>query len=164
MEGGASRDVAALYRAHIADATRLGFLLTGDLQSGQDLAHDAFLRAAAQLRTIRHPDRFGAYLRRAVVRAALMERRSAARRRVRQERAAPPALATDETSGIAGRVDLLAALWQLPPRQRAALVLRYWHDLPEREMAAALGCRPGTVKSLLSRGLATLRQEVSIDV
>ncbi len=48
----------------------------------------------------------------------------------------------------------------LRQRQRAAIVLRYWQDLPEAEIAAVLGCRPGTVKSLLSRGLTTLRREL----
>jgi RNA polymerase sigma factor (sigma-70 family) len=49
------------------------------------------------------------------------------------------------------------ALQVLTPRQRAAIVLRYFEDLPEREIAAALGCRPGTVKSLLSRGITKLK-------
>lgn len=54
--------------------------------------------------------------------------------------------------------DLLAALAQLPPRQRAAVVLRYFDDLSEADTAAALGCRVGTVKSQTARGLARLRE------
>ena len=65
---------------------------------------------------------------------------------------------------MADRLVLAEALDRLPVRQRAALVLRYWHDLPEREIARVLGCAPGTVKSLLSRALATLREEVPTDV
>ena len=52
------------------------------------------------------------------------------------------------------------ALAALTPRQRAAVVLRYYEDLPERDIAAALGCRPGTVKSLLARGLRTLKEHL----
>jgi RNA polymerase sigma factor (sigma-70 family) len=52
------------------------------------------------------------------------------------------------------------ALLRLPARQRAAIVLRYYEDLPERQIAELLRCRPGTVKSLLSRGIAALREQV----
>ncbi len=54
--------------------------------------------------------------------------------------------------------ELLAALAGLPTRQRAVIVLRYWEDLPEAEVAAILGCSAGTVKSTASRGLARLRE------
>ncbi|MEU2613019.1 sigma factor-like helix-turn-helix DNA-binding protein [Micromonospora sp. NPDC007271] len=53
-----------------------------------------------------------------------------------------------------------AALRRVRPRQRAALFLRFYLDLPEREIAAALGCRPGTVKTLIHRGLAALREHL----
>jgi RNA polymerase sigma factor (sigma-70 family) len=65
------------------------------------------------------------------------------------------------TDGLADQVGeraaLLAALRLLPPRQRAVIVLRYWEDLNDAEIAAALGCTPGTVRSQLSRALAKLR-------
>jgi RNA polymerase sigma factor (sigma-70 family) len=54
-----------------------------------------------------------------------------------------------------------AAVCRLPARQRAVIVLRFYQDLPETEIAALVGCRPGTVKSRLSRGLAALRKELS---
>jgi RNA polymerase sigma factor (sigma-70 family) len=60
--------------------------------------------------------------------------------------------------GDDGSRELLSALDVLPDRQRAAVVMRFWLDLGEREMAQILRCRPGTVKSLLSRALATLRE------
>jgi len=59
-----------------------------------------------------------------------------------------------------GREDLWRALGRLSKRQRAALVLRFYEDLPERQVAEILRCRPGTVKSLVSRGLETLRNEI----
>jgi RNA polymerase sigma factor (sigma-70 family) len=65
----------------------------------------------------------------------------------------------DETTAmLAAHVDLLRALGCLPGRQRAVLVLRYFADLPEAEVAAILGCSPGTVKSSASRGLERLRR------
>src|SRR5664279_637719 len=66
---------------------------------------------------------------------------------------------------LPGRFDDRDELWsllrELPDRQRAALVLRFFHDLPDDEIGTALGCRPGTVRSLISRGLADLRVRVA---
>jgi RNA polymerase sigma factor (sigma-70 family) len=87
---------------------------------------------------------------------------SARRTRRRQELIAPmPPDRADEPAGpgeIDGRDELMSALAGLPPRQRAVLVLRYFLDLPEAEVAAALQCSLGTVKSTASRGLARLEQ------
>lgn len=159
-------EIEELYRRHVPDAVRLGFLLTGDTATAQDLAHDAFLSAATKIRSMRDPSRFGAYLRTSVVRASLMRARSRAREDSRVERsqrgwrsAEPPA-----NAGATDRLLLIEALRDLPERQRAAVVLRYWHDLPEREIARTLGCAPGTVKSLLSRGLTALREAVPSEV
>lgn len=147
-----------LYRTHIGAAIRFAYLLSGDQATAQDIAHDAFLRCAPKVGALRQGDRFGGYLRRAVLREALSRRRSAEREQRRIERF------TQTQQLTAGeppdRADLLDALGSLPERQRAALVLRYWNDLPEREIARLLRCRPGTVKSLLSRGLATLKMEI----
>jgi DNA-directed RNA polymerase specialized sigma24 family protein len=64
-------------------------------------------------------------------------------------------------SGIADIDETWGVLRKLPFRQRAALMLRYYEDLPEADIARLLGCRPGTVKSALHRGLATLRKELA---
>jgi len=64
----------------------------------------------------------------------------------------------DQVGKVADRDALLRALVRLPARQRSALVLRYFDDLDDTEIAAALGCSPGTVRSHLSRGLARMRQ------
>jgi len=80
------------------------------------------------------------------------------RRRVTEEPGDPPEVAVEGPADLVGeRAALLAALRQLPPRQRAVIVLRYWEDLTDAQIGAALGCSPGTVRSQLSRGLATLR-------
>ncbi len=101
-----------------------------------------------------------AYARRILVNRALTG--SARRTRRRQELIAP--MPREHTAGAAaaggvdGHDELMAALAALPPRQRAVLVLRYFLDLPEAEVAAALKCSLGTVKSTTSRGLARLEQ------
>ena len=159
-------EVDDLYRRHVPDAVRLAYLITGDRAEAQDVAQDAFLAAAGKLRLMRDPTKFQAYLRRTVVRTVLMHRRSSGREVARAERSTSgaPRHVAGAHHGLADRLVLAAALERLTDRQRAAVVLRYWHDLPEREIARILGCAPGTVKSLLSRALATLREEVPADV
>ncbi len=102
----------------------------------------------------RHPERADAWLYRVATRAALREaRRSGARRRAERalyERETAPA--ADESSA-----DILVLLDGLPPQQRAALTLRYVFDLPDRAIAAAMGCRAATVRSHLFHGRAALR-------
>ena len=129
----------------------------------QDLAHDAFLRAASRVGTLRDPTRFRPYLHRAVVRQLLQQRRAEGREHVRLQRTAGRDRADDQSGTSGTRLDLVSALRSLPVRQRAVIVLRYWHDLPEVEIARVLGCRRGTVKSNLARGLAALREEVEPD-
>lgn len=155
--------VDGLYKAHIADAVRLAYLITGDSARAEDVAHDAFLRAAGRLGAIRHPDRVGAYLRTTVVRQVLMDRRSDSRERARGERTARAERVDDSTAAAIEHLDLVAALKRLPVRQRAVIVLRYWQDMTEADIARVLRCRPGTVKSALSRGLAALRAQGGID-
>jgi len=103
-----------------------------------------------------------AYLRRMVLNEVLNDRRRA-RRRHEVTSAVPPDLATP---GIAepefGRDELWRAVSTLTPRQRAVLVLRYYEDLSEQQIAEALGCRPGTVKSQASAALATLRVRLDL--
>lgn len=157
--------VERLYREHVARNVRIAYLLTGDLEAARDLVHDAFVRTSGRLHTLRNPDAFGAYLTRTVINLSkrhrergALERRFLERRFLERERATatPNAMQPD----IATRDQLLTALRGLPHRQRAALVLRYYEDLSEADIADVLGCALGTVKSLLSRGLAGLRARV----
>lgn len=155
----AGRSTEALYRAHIGDAVRLAYLLEHDMATAEDLAHDAFLRAASRVSQLRSPERFGAYLRRAVLHRALNHRRGAARETARGDRAqAGRPVAHRFTEATDEHLDVLAALRRLPDRQRAVVVLRYWLDLSEKDIAEALACRPGTVKSSLARALERLRE------
>jgi RNA polymerase sigma factor (sigma-70 family) len=132
---------------------RLGRLLTGSQQAGEDLAQDAILNLIRQPGPVQAPR---AYLRRTMVNLSI----NGARRSIR-ERAHILTL-RPETSTSAPEPD---GLWphivRLPARQRAVIVLRYYEDLSEAEIARILDCPPGTVKSLNHRALMALRQELN---
>lgn len=140
---------AELYRQQLRPMVRLAHLLTGGSPAAEELVQEAFVAVHRRWATIEHPP---AYLRRAVVNAAASHRRRI-RLEVRHAVAAPDATLqpTDE---------LRDAIATLPPRQRAAVVLRYYEDLPEAEIAAAMGCGVPAVKSLLHRALGQLREVV----
>jgi RNA polymerase sigma factor (sigma-70 family) len=142
--------IDALFVAEYEAMVRVAFLIVGSRADAEDVAQDAFARV--HLRGDR-VDRPGAYLRRCVVNGALdVLRRRKLADRVRALRA--------EDSTALGADELSDALAALPDRQRAALVLRYYQGLSEREVAEALGVRPGTAKSLVHRGLANLREVI----
>ncbi len=148
--------LAALYEEHVGRATALATLLTGDDSVAEDIAHDAFLRAAGRFRHLREPDAFGAYLRRTVVNACRARARRARRERLFLERAWRVRRVEPDTSAD-DRDELLPLIRALPYRQRAALVLRYWDDLPEAQIADILRTSPRAVNALLSRAMGALR-------
>jgi len=152
-----------LYRRHAPEAARLAYLLTGDRALAEDLVQDAFVRMFGRFRDLRNPDAFGAYLRRTVVNLANshFRRLKVERAYLAREGAAQPAAAVPEAGGT--QDDMWRALLRLPERQRTAIVLRYYEDLSDEQIADVLRCRPGTVKSLLSRGVASLRATVGDD-
>jgi RNA polymerase sigma factor (sigma-70 family) len=133
-------------------SVRLAWLLTGSRAAAEDVVQDAM---TAVFRTFDRLDVPAAYLRRAVVNTANSRHRDERRRAERLtllERERPLADPSD-----AGLLDLIG---RLPYRQRVVIVGRYWGGWSEAEIAHVLGCRPGTVKSLASRALKTLRKEV----
>jgi RNA polymerase sigma-70 factor (sigma-E family) len=132
-------------------AFRLASFLTQDTAAGEDIAQDAL---AAMSRRWGTTDRPAAYLRTALVNASLNWHRHG-----RTMREKLPLLAGSDR--IEFHADELAdALAHLPFRQRAVIVMRYHADLSESEIAEALDCRPGTVKSLASRALQALAKEI----
>ncbi len=150
-ESDAGGALGELFRSTWTDLVRLAAFLTGSLPAAEDLVQDTFLRFGARPAPL--PDDPTRYLRTSVVNAC----RSYHRRRL-VERRHRPALAhpgTDDPD------ELWDVLDRLTHRQRTALVLRYYADLPEEEIAAVLRCRPSTVRSLVRRGLARLREELS---
>ncbi len=148
------------YEEEMPGAIRLAYLITGQRALAEDLAQDAFLRVASRIRRLRDPAAFRSYLRRAVVNASNSHFRHerVVRRHVESEGAEPTT--HPETPDVETRDALTEALGSLPPRQRTAIVCRYYLDLSERETAAALGVRTGTVKSSVSRGLTALRSHL----
>jgi RNA polymerase sigma-70 factor (sigma-E family) len=145
----------AVYAAHYPALVRLARLTTGSLPAAEDLVQDAFVEWCRRGGRVREPV---PYLRRAVVSKCTSWVR---RRRLERRHASafdPDAGAVWPDGGDASAVR--GALAGLTARQRAAVFLRYYLDLPEHEIADALGCRPGTVKSLLHRGLAAIRDEL----
>jgi RNA polymerase sigma-70 factor (sigma-E family) len=155
--------IGELYRQHAAAAMRLAYLLTGDRAVAEDLVQDGFVRLAGRLAHLRDAGSFDAYMRKTVVnlshsyfRRKRVERMYLKRARVLVE---PDAARTPRRS-VEDREVLWTALGRLPERQRAALVLRFYEDLSEAQVAEILRCRPGTVKSLVSRGLERLRIEM----
>lgn len=139
---------AECYRDLCPEMVRLAAVLTGSDEVAQDLVQDAFVRLHAAWARVRLPR---AYMRRAVVNAC-----NSHHRRLRLERKHASAV-TEAVVELPG-AEMSDQLQALPARQRAALVLRYYADLSDGDIAAALGCRPGTVASLIHRGLAELRR------
>jgi RNA polymerase sigma-70 factor (sigma-E family) len=154
--------VAELYERHVPSAIRLAYLLTGDRQEAEDLAHEAFVRCVGRFAHLRASEAFHAYLRRAVVNlhTSGLRRRRLEREWLRREGPAE-ARRTAAMPDVGAREDLWRALGLLPPRQRAALVLRYYEDLSEHDAAAALGCSAAALKSLVARGSEALRRELT---
>jgi RNA polymerase sigma factor (sigma-70 family) len=149
---GDETDIEASYRRLWPSLVRLGRLLTGSQQYGEELAQEAFVGLLRSEHSIDNP---AAYLRRSVVNLSINAGRRAKRERdylARQRESVVLPADLDET-------------WRhivaLPMRQRTVLVLRYYEDLSEQEIAAVMACRPGTVKSLAARALAQLRKDLS---
>lgn len=132
------------------------YLLTGDWHLAEDIVQNSLVKLYRVWRRIDRGGSIDAYVRQIITRTFLTERRRSWWRRERVTDVVPePAPAGP--AGPEERMRVWAALSQVPPRQRAALVLRYWEDLSLAETAEVLGCSEGTVKSQCARGLRTLR-------
>lgn len=128
---------------------RLAYLITGDREVGEEIVQDAFVATRRSWAQVREP---GAYLRTAVVnRSRSWLRRQRLERRHAGGPPEPAVSAPDE---------LWDALSRLNPRQRAAVVLRFYEGLPDDDIARVLGCRTATVRTAIHRALGALRQEI----
>lgn len=144
---------------HVDGLLRTAYLIVWDEAEAEDLVQECLLKVARRWPRIRRMERPLAYARRILVNLTLDGARGRARRRSELEPSARvDEIAVDPVASVDGRVELLDALSQLSARQQAVLVLRYFNDLTEVEVAEVLGCQPGTVKSSASRGLARLRE------
>jgi RNA polymerase sigma-70 factor (sigma-E family) len=150
--------ITSLYVAHRLRLVRLAVLLVDDQETAEDVVHDVFTRLQREWR-ITDPDKALAYLQRAVVNTSRSVLR---RRRTVRSHVIPldPPVSGPEGSVLVAEEhrEVLAALQRLASRQREVLVLRYWSDLSEAQIAETLGISTGTVKSTASRALDALER------
>lgn len=157
-DGDAGRAVAELYAEHYRALVRLAALLVRDVGTAEEIVQDSFVALHASWRGLRDSGKALGYLRRCVVnrsRSVLRHRLVAERHMLRP----PPEMPSAEQGAMTllERSAVVAALAGLPARQREALVLRYYADLPEAEIASAMGISRGAVKSHVFRAMAALR-------
>ena len=152
--------LAELYGEHSARAYRLAYLLTGDHQLAEDLVQDAFVKVIGRFADLRSRNAFDVYLRKTIVtlsygtfRRRRTERAYLARERGLAERT------SDVLPDVEGKDELWTQMQRIAPRQRAALVLRYYEDLSEHQAAEVLGCSLRTIKSLVARGIQAMRAQ-----
>ncbi|WP_422774550.1 SigE family RNA polymerase sigma factor [Plantactinospora sp. WMMC1484] len=140
---------------------RYAVMLTGDSHLAQDLVQETMVRVQLNWRRVTRADAPEQYVRRMLTNQYLDWQRGSWVRRVllRAEPEEAVAVHADHAEATVDRDQVWSWLARLPRRQRAALVLRYYEDLPDAEIAAVLGCAVGTVRSIISRALATLRAE-----
>lgn len=144
-----------------ASLLRYARRLTRDWYEAEDLVQLALVRLYANWARVNRRDELDAYVRRSIYNV-LLDNRSSAWSRHERVIDVIPDVAVDQREDREDHDPLLAALGQLPPRQRAAMVLRYWEDCTVEETAELLDCSTGTVKSQRSRGAEKLRALVDL--
>lgn len=161
----ADRAVTVLYAAHYRSLVRLAALLLRDTATAEEVVQDSFVAMHDGWRRLRDNDKALSYLRQSVVNRA----RSVLRHRVVVDRNAPkppPDMPSAEQGAITllERSAVVTALRTLPARQREALVLRFYGDLSEAQIAAAMGISKGAVKSHTARAMTALRSVLERDI
>ncbi len=153
----AAEAVTRLYQAHVLSMTRLAHIMLGDLAAAEDVVQEAFCGLYRRWHHLTDTGKALGYVRSSVLNGC----RSAARRRPPADQEhEPPSAVSAEATVMAGeeRREIMRAVRALPPRQREVLVLRYYLDLPEAEIAAVMGIGGSTVRSTTHRAIATLGQ------
>ena len=153
---GSGAAVCALHRAHYHSLVRLAAILACDAATAEQVVQDAFVAMRGAGRRLRDSDKALAYLRQSVVSRS----RPVLRHRATAGKHAPAPDAPGAGQGalpLPGRPAVVAALRALPARQREALVLRYYADLPEAQIASAMGISRAAVKNHTARGMSALR-------
>ncbi len=158
MEETSTSRLAEVYERSAPAGFRLAYLLTGDRALAEDLVQEAFLRFVGRLHHLRDPEAIDPYLRRTIVNLSKDTFRRCALERSYLERRTAELRDGHTDRDVAEYESMRMALLSLPQKQRAAIVLRYYEDLHESEIADLLRCRPATVRSLVARGLETLRR------
>jgi RNA polymerase sigma-70 factor (sigma-E family) len=149
--------LSTLYAARYRPLVRLAALLVGDMATAEEVVQDSFIAVHANWRRLRDIDKASAYLRQCVLnrsRSVLRHRKVVDRNVLGQ----PPVPSAEEGAiALFERSAVVAALHRLPLRQRQALVLRYYAELSEGQIASAMGISRGAVKSHISRAMTALR-------
>jgi RNA polymerase sigma-70 factor (sigma-E family) len=156
--------VTAIYTTHYRSLVRLAVLLVRDVATAEEVVQECFIAMAGKWRGLRDTEKALSYLRQAVVNKS----RSVLRHRVVVDKNAPkppPDMPSAEQGALVAleRSAVIAALRTLPQRQREALVLKYYADLSEAQIASAMGISRGAVKSHTARGVAALRMVLELD-
>ncbi|MGN6173154.1 MAG: SigE family RNA polymerase sigma factor [Streptosporangiaceae bacterium] len=157
-EWDADQALTAMYSTHYRSLVRLAALLVRDVATAEEVVQESFIAMHTAWRRVRDNDKALSYLRQSVVNRS----RSVLRHRVVVDRNAPkpvPDMPSAEQGALTllERSEVVTALRALPPRQREALVLRYYLDLSEAQIAGAMGISRGAVKSHTARAIAAMR-------
>ena len=154
--GGAEAAVGALYRAQAVGLIRLAYLMLGDRAAAEDVVQDAFFGLYRNWARLADPSGALAYVRSSVLNGCRTALRRRALGRRLTEYQPPSGSAEAAVLSREERQEVLRAVRRLPDRQREALVLRFYLDLPDPEIARIMGIRPGTVRSATHRALKAL--------
>ncbi|WP_163512533.1 SigE family RNA polymerase sigma factor [Fodinicola acaciae] len=157
MDAAAKQRFAEFVAARTPALMRLAYLLTGDQHAAEDLLQTALTKAMVRWRTLQRDDP-EAYVRRVMYHEQVSWWRRAARRRETTVHELPDTPLADPSDQSDLRMQTRQALLRLTAKQRAVLVLRYFEDLSETQVADALGCSVGTVRSQTAKAVARLRQ------
>jgi RNA polymerase sigma-70 factor (sigma-E family) len=153
---------AVLVEARSTALLRFAYVVVGDHQLAQDLLQEALVKAYVAWPRLRDASSAEAYVRRTVVTTAISWRRRRSFHEPPTD-SVPDRYEPDATDRLATQDVLWEQVCGLPPRQRTALVLRYYEDLSEAETAELMGCSVGTVKSQVATALSKLRDRVGTD-
>ena len=160
MDSAAEARFAQWASARARPMQRLAYFLCGDWQLSEDLVQEAFVSCARHWRRLERVENPDAYVRKALINQCRSHWRRGSTRHDRLGVSADVAV-VDHSQRHADRDELLLALRNLPARQRAAVVLRYYEELSEAETADVLGCSVGTVKSQTHKALASMRAMIT---
>jgi RNA polymerase sigma-70 factor (sigma-E family) len=158
MDPGLDKEFASFVDGRFTALRRFGYLLTGEWHLAEDLVQASLTKVWFKRKSLRSAAALESYTRTVMVNTNIQWWRRKWKGEAPTEVLPEPPAAPSQYGVIDDRDQLLRALAELPKRTRAALVLRYFEDLPDAEVAQIMGCSSGTVKSHISRGLARLRE------
>jgi RNA polymerase sigma-70 factor (sigma-E family) len=163
MELSSGTGVEEFMQANVTALLRKAYLLTGSGPAAEDLVQDTLVRLYPQWGRVETAEVPLAYVRRSLTNTYLNQRRKGVHREISVDLVPDEPARRSTEKDVANREEVRALLRSLNQRQQAALVLRFYEGFDDTEIAENLGCRTGTVRSLISRGLATLRARMQAD-